>query len=108
MPDVEDDLIHVMDIHSHNTMPAVFSQTDDDDEKATRLYAVLGRIDQLFPEITVRASCGGKFIPVRPKDVFSESILYPREWDSQIAKADHIKKPLVPSLYHQLKRRLKK
>ena len=47
--------IHVVDFHSHNTMPAVFSETDNDDEKETRLYAVAGRFDRTFPEITVRA-----------------------------------------------------
>ena len=38
-------MIHVMDIHSHNTMPAEFSSVDDEDEKPTRLYAVMGRLD---------------------------------------------------------------
>lgn len=61
--DYPDYLIHVMDIHSHNTMPAKFSDTDDRDEKATRLYAVAGRFDQVFPEIAVRASCGGGSSP---------------------------------------------
>jgi hypothetical protein len=37
-----DHLIHVMDIHSHNVMAAKFSSIDDEDEKATRLYGVIG------------------------------------------------------------------
>lgn len=44
-----DHLIHVMDIHSHNTMPARFSPIDNDDEKATRLYAVAGRFNLGLP-----------------------------------------------------------
>lgn len=62
--------IHVVDFHSHNTMPAVFSETDNDDEKETRLYAVAGRFDRTFPEITVRAGCAGKFIYLPPEEVF--------------------------------------
>ena len=80
-------MIHVMDIHSHNTMPAKFSSIDDDDEKPTRLYAVMGRLDKVLPEITVRASCGGKFIPVDPADVFdikSTSFPHPKIWDEKI------------------------
>lgn len=80
-------MIHVMDIHSHNTMPAHFSSVDDEDEKPTRLYAVMGRLDKVLPEITVRASCGGKFIPVDPADVFdtkSTSFPHPTVWDEKI------------------------
>lgn len=80
-------LIHVMDIHSHNTMPAKFSPIDDEDEKATRLYAVVGRLDQVFPDITVRASCGGRFIKLHPEEVFDttfKSYPYPEEWHDRI------------------------
>lgn len=80
-------LIHVMDIHSHNTMQAKFSPIDDEDEKATRLYAVVGRLDKVFPDIAVRASCAGKFIPVRPEEVFETNFKaypYPSIWDEKI------------------------
>ena len=93
-------LIHVMDIHSHNTMPAKFSTIDDQDEKATRLYAVVGRFDQVFPEITVRASCGGKFIPLRPEDVFESDFKaypYPSFWEKQIALPKPAALPALPS-----------
>lgn len=79
--------IHVMDIHSHNTMPAKFSVIDDDDEKATRLYAVVGRLDKVFPDITVRASCAGKFLYLNPQDIFETSFKaypYPPIWDEKI------------------------
>ena len=91
-------LIHVMDIHSHNTMPAKFSAIDDGDEKATRLYAVMGRLDRVLPEITVRASCGGEFIPLDPAEVFETKLLsfpHPNIWDRQIALP---KKESVPAL----------
>lgn len=85
--DYPEHLIHVMDIHSHNTMPAEFSPVDDRDEKPTRLYAVMGRLDKVLPDIKVRASCAGKFIPIEPADVFDvkdTSFPYPKTWDEQI------------------------
>ena len=93
--------IHVMDFHSHNTMPAVFSETDNNDEKETRLYAVAGRFNRTFPEITVRAGCAGKFIPLNPEDVFEGDFFgsYPEEWKENICHwGTEIKKPWHMSL----------
>ena len=92
-----DRYIHVMDFHSHNTMPAAFSGTDNADEKETRLYAVAGRFNRTFPEITVRAGCAGKFIPLNPEDVFEGDFFgsYPEEWKKSIRpSAVEIKRPL--------------
>ena len=61
--------IHYADIHSHNTMAAVFSKTDDADEQGNRLYIVVGRLDQFYPEITVRICNVGTFWPVAPESV---------------------------------------
>ena len=91
-----DRYIHVMDFHSHNTMPAVFSGTDNADEKETRLYAVAGRFNRTFPEITVRAGCAGKFIPLNPEDVFEGDFFgsYPQEWKENIRHwGTQIKRP---------------
>ena len=91
-----DRCIHVMDFHSHNTMPAVFSETDNADEKETRLYAVAGRFNRTFPEITVRAGCAGKFIPLNPEDVFEGNFFdsYPQEWKENIRHwGTEIKRP---------------
>ena len=91
-----DRYIHVMDFHSHNTMPAVFSGTDNADEKETRLYAVAGRFNRTFPEITVRAGCAGKFIPLNPEDVFEGDFFgsYPQEWKENICHwGTEIKRP---------------
>lgn len=91
-----DRCIHVMDFHSHNTMPAVFSGTDNADEKETRLYAVAGRFNRTFPEITVRAGCAGKFIPLNPEDVFEGDFFgsYPEEWKESIRHwGTEIKRP---------------
>ena len=73
--------LHYMDIHSHNIMPAMFSMQDDRDEKATRLYAVIGRLDRYLPEMDLRLSNGGKFLSVNPKTVFeSLNDFYPSKW----------------------------
>lgn len=68
-PEKEDDLIHYADIHSHNSMPAKFSAIDDEDEKGTRLYLVMGKLNQYFPEVTARICNGGTFLPIHPGDV---------------------------------------
>ena len=82
-----DTIIHVMDIHSHNWMEAEFSPTDDNDEKATRLYGVCGRMDKPFPDIRIRAGCGGKFIDIPLDAVFdvkTNGYPYPAEWNNNV------------------------
>jgi PRTRC genetic system protein A len=79
-----DDIIHVMDLHSHNTMAAKFSKTDDNDEKATRLYGVIGRLDKEIPDMSIRASNGGKFINLKFGDVFDVDATYPESWDDEL------------------------
>lgn len=81
----EERYLHYMDIHSHNSMAAKFSPVDDQDERATRLYTVLGRLDKFFPKITVRMSCGGTYCELDPALVF-ESLgeAFPREWRDNV------------------------
>jgi len=64
--------IHYMDVHSHNKMRAFFSSTDDEDEKATRVYAVIGSVMNCFPEIKARISNGGTFLDIEPEVVFEK------------------------------------
>ena len=61
-PEREDGLIHYADIHSHNSMAAQFSDIDDADERANRLYLVMGRLNQYFPEVSARICNGGTFL----------------------------------------------
>jgi PRTRC genetic system protein A len=86
-----ENLIHVMDIHSHNVMDAKFSSIDNSDEKATRLYGVIGKLDRVMPEIALRASNGGKFIELGADEIFDYEATYPDEWhdnlDHQMAEA---------------------
>lgn len=60
----EEKYIHFADIHSHNSMPAVFSAVDDRDERATRVYIVIGKLNEYFPEISARISNGGRFLTI--------------------------------------------
>lgn len=61
--------LHVMDVHSHNTMAARFSRTDDLDEQATRLYMVIGRLDRYYPDIRCRFACGGSHVEIPAEQV---------------------------------------
>lgn len=87
--DLDDErYLHVADIHSHNTMPAKFSVTDNEDEKATRLYFVIGKLDRYFPEISARISNGGKFHQIDPSDALEGiKASYPGEWHSKVTIA---------------------
>lgn len=83
--DEDEDTVLVMEIHSHNTMKAFFSLKDDMGELATRLYAVVGRLDKVFPDIKVRVSVGGKFVTIKPDDVFEiPNTTFPEEWSKAV------------------------
>ncbi len=61
---------HVMDIHSHHTMGAFWSGTDDADEaRHERLYGVIGLIDKLIPASKWRARTTGKFLDLDMTEV---------------------------------------
>ena len=60
----------VMDIHSHGSMGAFFSGTDNRDEQGFRLSLVLGKVDTLEPEYDLRISVYGYFASVELKEVF--------------------------------------
>lgn len=87
MPEVEDDnYTPVMEIHSHNKMNAFFSEIDNEDEKATRIYAVVGNLDMLFPRIKMRISVGGKFVEINPADAFEmPNGTFPQEWSENVS-----------------------
>jgi PRTRC genetic system protein A len=77
--------IHYMDIHSHNIMDAFFSAVDDHDEKATRVYTVIGKLDKCVPDIKTRISNGGKFLDIDPAIVFEHvGAPFPKEWKDKV------------------------
>lgn len=59
-----------MVLHTHGFSVAKFSPTDDRDETAGMLYAVIGRLHQPFPEMKVRVGAGGCYLNVEVTDVF--------------------------------------
>jgi PRTRC genetic system protein A len=63
-----DDL--VMELHSHRDGAARFSSTDTADEQRLRLYGVVGRLDRLRPEVSLRVGVYGAFMPVPWASIF--------------------------------------
>jgi len=70
--EADPNLITAMEIHSHNTMSGYFSGTDTADEKAFRLYGVVGKIQKALPEWALRAvSCvTGQEVPLSLDEIF--------------------------------------
>ena len=92
----EDRYLHYIDIHSHNSMEAKFSPVDDEDEQATRIYIVVGRLDKFFPDITVRMSCGGTYLTLPPGCVLeSFGAVFPAEWRNQVQPLHREALPLL-------------
>ena len=62
----------ICDLHSHGTMRAFFSQTDNADEQGARLYAVIGRLDSA-PEMRLRLGLYGYWLPLPLTAVFTNN-----------------------------------
>lgn len=60
----------VVDLHSHGSMPAFFSDTDDHDERGLRFYGVIGKIDTSTPEIAMRVGVFGHCQRIPASTVF--------------------------------------
>ena len=86
----DDRYLHYADIHSHNDMPARFSPVDDRDERANRIYMVVGRLDQYFPELSVRVCNGGHFCAISPEQVLEPmpKANFPLEWLGRIKRSN--------------------
>ena len=69
----DENMVLVMDVHSHGLIRPNFSQKDDREEKGTRLFCVFGDfVDTAEYHFTMRAGNGGNFIPVADEDVFED------------------------------------
>ncbi len=60
----------VAEFHSHGGSRAFFSATDDRDEQGFRVYGVVGRLDAIQPELSLRVGVYGHFAPVDWPQVF--------------------------------------
>jgi len=67
---MEEEKVLVMDAHSHGRMDAFFSSVDNHDEKGTRLFLVLGKIDREVPAWRLRAGIAGNYRELALTDVF--------------------------------------
>lgn len=67
---LEEEKVLVMDVHSHGRMDAFFSSVDNHDEKGTRLFLVLGKIDREMPAWRLRAGIAGNYRELALTDVF--------------------------------------
>jgi len=66
------DYMHLfMTVHSHNTMPAYFSSTDDKDEAITGIYGVIGTVDKT-PTMRFRVGMEGVFSYISADTLFEE------------------------------------
>lgn len=100
----EDRFIHYADIHSHNSMEAKFSTIDNADERATRIYAVVGRLDKFFPDLTVRMSCGGNFLELDPSLIFEDMRTeFPQEWRKNVHRVERDHKCCASDFWHEAK-----
>lgn len=64
-------MIQVMEIHSHNSMPAFFSSIDDQDEAHyPGVFGVIGHLDRQTPSICLRAGNLGIFKSLAVKELF--------------------------------------
>lgn len=70
------DWMHVMDMHSHGTMPGFFSGTDDADERRVngeRFSGVIGHVQDKMPDWSFRLITRGQFVPVPVTMIFDLS-----------------------------------
>ena len=64
-------MVQVMEIHSHNSMPAFFSSIDDKDEAHyPGVFGVIGHLDRQTPSICLRAGNMGIFKNLAVKELF--------------------------------------
>ena len=57
-PQLSDDEVAVLDVHSHGRHGAFFSPQDDEDDRGCiKISAVIGRVDDAAPEVDIRLVC---------------------------------------------------
>lgn len=85
----------ILELHSHNLMPAFFSQTDNRDEsRSFRLFAVIGRLFDEQPQIRVRVGVFGHFWEIPASRVF-----FKPDWLSDCVTEDSVCKQEGDEMY---------
>jgi|GEM_PF-652651 PRTRC genetic system protein A len=86
--------ILVLEAHSHNTMGAFFSGTDNADEQGDRLFLVVGRLDCRIPQVLVRYGMAGHHDRLDIEAVFEAPVGEDKQsWLDQVQPE---RKPDVP------------
>jgi len=62
----------VMELHSHGMMRSFFSGVDNRDELGFQIYAVVGNLDMLIPEVKVRIGIHGYYDKLSLNEVFGD------------------------------------
>ncbi len=68
--ELSENMRKIGEIHSHHFMVPIPSPTDDENETAPILYAIVGNMDKFFPDITLRTWHKGVHITLDPQKVF--------------------------------------
>jgi PRTRC genetic system protein A len=64
----------VLEAHSHHSMGAWFSGTDNADEQGDRLFMVIGRLDGRIPQVKIRYGMAGHHEELSIEEVFSPPV----------------------------------
>lgn len=70
VPWLRENMALLCETHSHNTMNAFFSGTDDANENATQFYGVWGKVADAEPMFAFRYVCGDKKEQISPDTLF--------------------------------------
>lgn len=70
----------LLEIHSHGTLPAFWSATDNRDEGGFRFYGVVGRVERDLPEIRLRLGVYGYWWDLPLGVLFEEQEHEPPAW----------------------------
>ncbi len=73
---LEDNMVCMLETHSHNTMPAFWSSTDDNNERHSRLrlYAVIGKVST-EEMVKSRVHLLGEYFDLQIEDIFEMPML---------------------------------
>jgi PRTRC genetic system protein A len=90
--EMESKYILVAEVHSHNSMSAFFSSIDNNDEKRTMIFGVVGKLNQPVFEYRFRMSLAGEYEELSIYDIFeapAAGASFPEEWleNCQAAKS---------------------
>ncbi|MCM3164720.1 MULTISPECIES: hypothetical protein [Metabacillus] len=90
-----EDLVEVLQIHSHNSMPAYFSPTDNYDEKRFFIYGVIGNLHTHKPSKVLRVGFNGFYYELEYDQIFTDFDItryreYPLEWKDNVSFTSQI------------------